>query len=207
MWSTTLSSHLSLPWSTSVAIAATVNALPVDPVAKIVSASTSALSPSCRTPHPCDSVVLPSSTIAMAMPGAPESWRKASTCSTNPAGGSASAAPGTDASNSRIARRNASGRRLRNIVVSRMRSLEDARQPDRRERHDIDGEQDEGEQAVAAADQVDEADGARQEHAQHQQHQREDEASPRPQRFAAATLPGVIDALVEIGRASCRERV
>jgi hypothetical protein len=29
MWSTTLSSHLSLPWSTSVAMAATVNALPV----------------------------------------------------------------------------------------------------------------------------------------------------------------------------------
>ena len=35
-----MSSHSSLPWSTSVAIAATVNALPVDPVAKIVSAST-----------------------------------------------------------------------------------------------------------------------------------------------------------------------
>ena len=64
------------------------------------------------------------------------------------------------------------------------RFLEDARQPDRRQRDDVDGEQDDGEQAVAAADQVDEADGAREEHAQHEQHERESEPPPRPERQA-----------------------
>ena len=43
MWSMTLSSHLILPASTSVASAALVKALPVDPVKKIVSASTGRL--------------------------------------------------------------------------------------------------------------------------------------------------------------------
>ena len=52
--------HLVVPadlaCSTSVASAATVNALPVDPVAKMVSASTGAGSPSLRTPKPRASV-------------------------------------------------------------------------------------------------------------------------------------------------------
>ena len=52
MSSITLSSHLILPWSTSVASAALVNALPVEPVKKIVSASTGWLVVMSRTPHP-----------------------------------------------------------------------------------------------------------------------------------------------------------
>jgi len=48
--SVTLSSQLILPASTNCASAATVNALPVEPVGKIVFASTRSGLPSLRTP-------------------------------------------------------------------------------------------------------------------------------------------------------------
>jgi hypothetical protein len=50
MWSMTLSSQRILPSSTSTASAAAVIALPVEPVGKIVSASTFSGDPSLRTP-------------------------------------------------------------------------------------------------------------------------------------------------------------
>lgn len=50
MWSMTLSSQSSLPSSTSTASAAAVIALPVEPVGKIVSASTRSGEPRRRTP-------------------------------------------------------------------------------------------------------------------------------------------------------------
>ena len=91
MWSMTLSSHLILPSSTRVASAALVNALPVDPVKKIVSASTGWLVVMSRTPQPCASVTLPSSTMAIVTPGTPNSLRSCSTRCSKPAGGAAAA--------------------------------------------------------------------------------------------------------------------
>ncbi len=91
MWSMTLSSHLIFPASTSVASAALVNALPVDPVKKIVSASTGWFVVISRTPQPRASVTLPSSTIAMVTPGTPNALRSCSTRCSKPAGGAAAA--------------------------------------------------------------------------------------------------------------------
>src|SRR4051812_47097309 len=92
MWSMTLSSHLSLPWSTRVASAATVNALPVEPVEKMVSGPTGRFVPTLRTPQPRASVGLPFSTIAIDTPGIPNCWRNCSTRCSNPVGGAAVAA-------------------------------------------------------------------------------------------------------------------
>src|SRR4051794_19454672 len=89
MWSITLSSHLILPASTRVASAALVNALPVEPVKKTVSASTGCLVPMSRTPQPCASVTLPSSTMVMETPGTPNCLRSCSTRCSNPGGGAA----------------------------------------------------------------------------------------------------------------------
>ena len=73
MWSMTLSSHLILPWSTRIASAAVVKALPVEPVAKIVSASTGVVGADARArPSPCASVGLAvSRRWRSATPGAP----------------------------------------------------------------------------------------------------------------------------------------
>jgi hypothetical protein len=48
----TLSSQPIFPWSTRIPSAATVTALPVEPVGKIVSASTGSGLPSALTPNP-----------------------------------------------------------------------------------------------------------------------------------------------------------
>ena len=97
MWSMTLSSQPILPWSTSVASAALVKALPVDPVKKIVSASTGRLVVMSRTPQPCASVTLPFSTMATVTPGTPHALRSCSTRCSNPAGGAADAAEASKA--------------------------------------------------------------------------------------------------------------
>src|SRR3546814_5881367 len=65
IWSITGSSHPILPWSTRMASAAAVIALPVERVWNRVCASTGAVSPSMRGPQPRARVVLPSSTIAI----------------------------------------------------------------------------------------------------------------------------------------------
>ena len=77
-----------------------MNALPVEPVKKIVSASTGWFVVMSRTPQPCASVTLPSSTMAIATPGTPNCLRSCSTRCSNPAGGAALAvvAPITNAS-------------------------------------------------------------------------------------------------------------
>ena len=72
--------------------AATVKALPVEPVGKIVSASTRSGEPSRLTPNPLVSVTLSFSTMAMAMPGTPICLRRLSTRASNPLGGAATAA-------------------------------------------------------------------------------------------------------------------
>jgi hypothetical protein len=60
---------LSLPASTSVASAAVVIALPVEPVMKMVVGIDLSALPSLRTPKPRESVTAPFSTMAIAMPG------------------------------------------------------------------------------------------------------------------------------------------
>ena len=74
MWSMTLSSQPILPWSTRMASAAVVIALPVEPVGKIVSASTRSGAPSGARRSPWHAPTLPFSTIAIAMPGTPCCW-------------------------------------------------------------------------------------------------------------------------------------
>ena len=89
MCSTTGSSQSMRPWSTSSAKAATVTALPVEPVGKIVSASTFSSSPSLRTPKPRLNVISPFSTIEIAIPGTPTASRTASARASKSCGGAA----------------------------------------------------------------------------------------------------------------------
>ena len=66
-----------------------MNALPVEPVGKIVSASTGVAAPTLLTPYPRASVASPFSTIAMAMPGTPIFVRRLSTRASKSLGGAA----------------------------------------------------------------------------------------------------------------------
>src|SRR6185503_12741484 len=169
MWSITRSSHLILPSSTSVARAALVKAFPVDPVKKIVSASTGWLVVMSRTPHPFARVTLPSSTIAMLTPGTPNCLRSCSTRCSKPAGGAASALAA-------IANAIAVNARMRVLSIKSLlngkglgfggaRHAPHLPHADGDERQDESREQDVGERSVAGGDQRHEAEAAGEEHA------------------------------------------
>src|SRR6476646_6791203 len=165
MWSITLSSHLILPASTSVASAALVNALPVDPVKKMVSASTGWLVVISRTPQPCARVTLPSSTIAMVTPGTPNAFRSCSTRCSKPAGGAAAADVVRLAAATAAAKCTSFSIRsllhLQRLDIARGRAaLPQLPDADGNERQDVGREQDVGENAVAVGDQRDEAEAA-----------------------------------------------
>src|SRR3954470_731696 len=158
MWSITLSSHLILPASTSVASAALVNALPVDPVKKMVLPSTGVFVPMSRTPQPCASVTLPSSTMVMETPGTPNCLRSCSTRCSNPAGGAAPTEVEKRAEATAPAQRRAVNfmRSLLDCGRERQLALGDGAletpefpNADRDERQDVGGEQDVGEHAIA----------------------------------------------------------
>src|SRR5689334_4913068 len=165
MWSITLSSHLIFPASTSVASAALVKALPVDPVKKMVSASTGWFVVMSRTPHPCASVTLPSSTMAMVSPGAPICLRSCSTRCSKPGGGAASALAAV------MTRDSAVNARMPNFMLQSLlngnglRSTPKLPHADGDERQDEGGEEDVGERAIAGGDQRNETEAAREEHA------------------------------------------
>src|SRR5215213_10892104 len=134
-------------------------------------------------------LVRPFSTIATVAPGTPKRWRRLSTRSAKPAGGSARAAPGR--------RKRKQKTRLLNRSMSTSRWLEDAEKADRDERQDEDGEHEVGERAVAVGDQRDETEPARQEHADDEQGEGDREPRTMGQRRAGAALPRLVDPLVD----------
>src|SRR5690348_3275611 len=201
MWSMTLSSHLILPSSTSVASAALVKALPVDPVKKIVSASTSWFVVMSRTPHPFASVTLPSSTMAMLTPGTPNCLRSCSTRCSNPAGGAALALAA-------IASAIAVNARMRVFSIESLlngkgwrrgcaRHVGELPHADGDERQDEGREQDVGERAVAGGDERHEAEAAREEHAKDKDRNRNRQAVPRGQLLAVMRQQRAIDPLID----------
>src|SRR3954451_17487520 len=203
MWSITLSSHLILPASTRVASAALVNALPVDPVKKIVSASTGWLVVMSRTPHPCASVTLPSSTIAMVTPGTPNALRSCSTRCSKPAGGAAAADVAKPTAATAAAK--CTSFSIRSLLELQGLSTADGFEgslpqlphADGDERQDVRGEQDVGEHAVTVGDQRDEAEAAGEEHATDEQYERNGEPRTVRQRAAGARIPRMVDPLVD----------
>src|SRR5690242_12469625 len=201
IWSITLSSHLILPSSTSVASAALVKALPVDPVKKIVSASTGWLVVMSRTPQPLARVTLPSSTMAMLTPGTPNCLRSCSTRCSKPAGGAASALAA-------IASAIAVNARIRVFSIKSLlngkglsfgcaRHVPELPHAHRDERQDEGREQDVGERAVPGGDQRHEAETARKKHADDQDDEGNGESLPVRQLMAGAGLPRAIDAFVD----------
>ena len=178
MWSMTLSSQLILPWSTRMASAAAVNALPVEPVGKIVSASTGRGAPRSRDAEAAgERRAGRSRRSRSSTPGTPSVWRRLSTRSVE-AGRRSGQRGGRQQRASSASRRavEAPERCGRHAHLRSERS-DAARQiapdADRRERQDEDGEHEVGERAIAVGDQGDEAEAAGQEHAADQQHERD----------------------------------
>src|SRR3954452_5142657 len=203
MWSMTLSSHLILPASTSVASAALVKAFPVEPVKKTVSASTGWLVVMSRTPQPCASVTFPSSTIASVTPGTPSCLRNCSPRCSKPAGGAALALVAVAKAVAVNARMrafgmnlllNGKGLRLGSLATGSVPELPNA---NCEERQDEDGEENVGERPIAGRNERHETEAARKEHAKKDDDQRDRKSLPVRQRLAGAAEPGAVNPLVD----------
>src|SRR3569833_293845 len=197
MWSITLSSHLILPASTSVASAALVKAFPVEPVKKMVSASTGWLVVMSRTPQPRASVTLPSSTMVIVTPGTPIALRSCSTRCSKPGGGAACAAAAAATSARAVSAR---------MPCFSMKSLLDGNgaglarelpEADGHQREDEGREQDVGEGPVAGGNQLNETEEVGEEHAEDEDDDGNRQSLVVRQLGSAAVRPGDIDALVD----------